>query len=107
MKQTGPCAVSGNARLDARLDGAVQGVGFRWFARREGLRLGLTGWVANQADGSVGVAAEGARAALEQFVERLSVGPPGASVRDVDLRWSGATGAFDGFAIRSGSHPGD
>jgi len=87
--------------------GRVQGVGFRAFARREALALGLAGWVANRSDGSVEAVAEGDRAELERFAERLSVGPPGASVRDVDLRWSPAAGGFDRFGVRSGAHSGD
>jgi acylphosphatase len=97
----------GPVRVQARVTGIVQGVGFRYFARREATRLGLTGWVANQPDGSVEAAAEGPRAVLEQFVERMSTGPPGSSVADVDVSWGQAMGGFNGFAVRSGAHPGD
>ena len=94
-------------RVEARIEGLVQGVGFRYFVRREALRLGLSGWVANQPDGSVETSAEGPRGVLERFADALSVGPAGATVTHVDVRWGTATGAFDGFAVRSGSHPGD
>ena len=97
----------GAARLDARVQGVVQGVGFRYFVRREALRLGLSGWVANEPDGSVAAVAEGPVAALEQFAELLSVGPAGASVTDVDVRWGPATGTFTGFGVRAGAHSGD
>jgi acylphosphatase len=96
-----------DARVDVRIEGIVQGVGFRYWTRREAQRLGLSGWVANQSDGSVETVAEGPRDALEAFVARVSVGPPGASVEDVDIRWRHASGEFEGFAIRSGGHPGD
>ena len=36
-----------------RFTGTVQGVGFRYYARAAALHLGLTGWVANNWDGSV------------------------------------------------------
>jgi len=39
--------------------GGVQGVGFRWFAREEAARLGITGWIRNRDDGTV-EAVEGA-----------------------------------------------
>ena len=52
-------------RLDASVRGRVQGVGFRVFALREAMDLGLAGWVANQADGSVRIVAEGPRQDLE------------------------------------------
>jgi acylphosphatase len=97
----------GLARVDARVVGLVQGVGFRYFVRREATGLGLSGWVANLPDGSVRVVAEGERGSLERFMQRLSVGPPGASVRDAAAEWSAAAGSFTGFSVRSGSHPGD
>ncbi len=107
MKQAGAPNGSGIARLDARIEGVVQGVGFRYFVRREALRLELSGWVANEPDGTVEAAAEGPVAALEQFAELLSMGPPGASVTNVDVRWGPATGGFQGFGVRAGGHSGD
>ena len=47
--------------LSARIHGRVQGVGFRMQAQSRATRLGLTGWVRNEADGSVRVEAEGPR----------------------------------------------
>ena len=94
-------------RLEAAVSGLVQGVGFRYFVLRESTRLGLTGWVANRSDGSVCLLAEGPRADLDRLAERLSIGPPGAGVTDVELARGPATGAFRSFTIRSGTHPGD
>jgi acylphosphatase len=107
MRERDAPAGAGPARLEATVSGLVQGVGFRYFVRTEANRLGVGGWVANLPDGSVTVVAEGERSALEQLAEALSVGPPGAAVRDVDLRWARPTGGFLGFGIRSGAHPGD
>ena len=107
MSLAGPPNGAGTARVDARVQGLVQGVGFRYFARREAMRLGLSGWVANEPDGSVAAVAEGPVAALEQFAELLSVGPPGATVTDIDVRWGPATGGFTGFGVRAGAHGGD
>ena len=95
------------ARLRVRAQGVVQGVGFRYFVRREALRLGLSGWVANRSDGSVEACAEGPANALERLAEALSVGPPGASVTDLEVQWGSAMGDVAGFVIRSGSHSGD
>jgi acylphosphatase len=55
----------------------------------------------------VAIVAEGERSALERLAEAVSVGPPGASVRDVEVSWTTPVGGLDGFGIRSGSHPGD
>lgn len=58
----------------------VQGVGFRYAARREARRLGLRGWVRNLEDGSVELRAEGERGALAEFRAWLDEGPEGARV---------------------------
>lgn len=107
MTQTRPPEGATTARVDVRVGGVVQGVGFRYFVRREALRLALTGWVANGADGSLALSAEGPVDALEHLVERVSHGPPGARVTEIDVRWTASTGEFNAFGVRSGSHSGD
>jgi acylphosphatase len=94
-------------RLTASVHGQVQGVGFRWFAVRTAARLGLTGWVANQADGSVLVVAEGTDEALDEFSRLLATGPAGAHVTRVEAQRSPATGTFSAFTVRAAGHSGD
>ena len=94
-------------RLEASVHGTVQGVGFRWFVRRQATALGLTGWVANRSDGSVAVVAEGLRERLAALESVLGTGPHGASVERVDARRLAPTGGFARFEIRSGGHLGD
>ena len=103
----GEDATSATVRLEARVLGRVQGVGFRVWALREGMHLGLDGFVANEADGSVRVVAEGSRDALDRLVERLEEGPPAAFVDRVGTRWEPARGMASGFRIESGAHRGD
>lgn len=98
---------SGAKRLVASVRGDVQGVGYRWFVEREAGRLGLGGWVSNQADGSVEVVAEGDDEALGALLLQLWEGPLGAAVTAVDVRHEPARGNLVGFTIRSGAHPGD
>jgi acylphosphatase len=100
-------AVDAVARLDATVRGRVQGVGYRYFALREARRLGLSGWVANESDGSVHVVAEGRRDALEALLGRLNEGPPAGWVDGVATRWEPARGVAAGFRIESGGHRGD
>ena len=107
MASSEPDPSRSTARIDAVVRGRVQGVGFRWFVSRIGSRLELAGWVANDADGSVRVVAEGAPSALDELIEALERGPAGASVTDVAVSRSAATGSFSGFSIRSGGHQGD
>ena len=69
--------------LHVRIEGRVQGVGFRWFTRVAARKLQLSGWVANLRDGSVEVAASGPADKLEQFKRELLRGPDGANVTQI------------------------
>jgi acylphosphatase len=60
--------------------GLVQGVGFRWFVRERARRLDLAGWVKNEPDGSVALAAAGTPAAIAELRRTVLAGPPGARV---------------------------
>lgn len=86
-------------RLDVTVTGRVQGVAFRWHARRTALRLGLTGWVRNQPDGSVRLVAEGPRPQLEQLLAWVRQGPDRAHVAQCRQTWQEATGGFHDFEI--------
>jgi acylphosphatase len=68
-----------------RVTGRVQGVSFRWYAVREARRLGLTGWVRNEPDGSVAAHLEGPDDAVEQMVGWCRHGPPAAVVDRVEV----------------------
>jgi len=94
-------------RAVATVRGVVQGVGFRWFVQRRATALELHGWVRNRSDGSVELAAEGSAAAVEALLDAVREGPDGAWVSEVGVRHEPPTRASGGFAIRSGSHPGD
>ena len=72
------------ARLHVRIHGRVQGVGFRWFAREEARRLGLSGWVINRPGGEVEVEAGGEASSLDRLRRALEVGPSGAHVDSVE-----------------------
>jgi acylphosphatase len=74
------------AHRTIRITGVVQGVSFRAYAADEARRLGLTGWVRNEADGSVLIEAEGDEAPLDRLVAWCGVGPPAARVEGVDVQ---------------------
>ena len=102
-----PSAAAGE-RIEVRVVGHVQGVGFRWFVNRRASRLGLVGWVANDRDGSVSVVAEGPRERLDELVDALREGPPGARVERLEFGPPvPAAGSYARFEIRSGAHRGD
>lgn len=69
-----------------RVTGRVQGVGFRAFVRVRAAELGLTGWVRNEADGSVSAYAVGEPETLDRLSGYLRMGPRMAMVRGVDQR---------------------
>ena len=74
-------------RLHAIVTGNVQGVGFRYFAQKTALNLGLTGWVRNLSNGDVELEAEGETAILESFLETLKIGHNWAHVNDIEVNW--------------------
>lgn len=98
---------AGVERLEAVARGTVQGVGFRWYVVRQAARLAVTGWVANQADGSVKVVAEGSPESLMQLEAVLRRGPSGAEVSSLDVSRGPAAGTFSRFEVRPSGHRGD
>ncbi len=86
-------------QLHCYVRGRVQGVFFRASTQREARRLGLTGWVRNQPDGSVEFLAEGEEQELRQLFGWAQRGPSAARVERVDTRWRSYTGEFTEFRI--------
>jgi acylphosphatase len=87
-------------RLTAWVHGRVQGVGFRWWTRRQALELGLRGYASNLADGRVEVVAEGPRADCTRLLDALRSGQTPGTVDTVVDRWSPAKGNHAGFVER-------
>ncbi len=89
------------AHLSAKVYGRVQGVLFRYFVLDIAKELGLKGYVRNLASGdAVEVQAEGDKRSLEELVEHLKVGPPGAQVKRIEVGWVDYSGRFTDFDIR-------
>jgi acylphosphatase len=79
-----------NAEIDPtclrlRIEGVVQGVGFRAYVVQEARALGLDGWVRNRSDGTVEALVSGDTKQVEALVAACMRGPPGARVSNVDL----------------------
>lgn len=83
----------------ARINGRVQGVGFRFFARQTANEFGISGYVRNLPDGSLEVVAESEEDVLKEFLEMLREGPRSARVTDVQVRWGSPTGEYDRFFV--------
>lgn len=73
-----------SARVHLKIYGRVQGVSFRYYARRQAASLGLVGWVRNCPDGSVEAVAEGEESSVQDFVSWARSGPSGAHVERLE-----------------------
>jgi acylphosphatase len=65
--------------------GQVQKIGYRVWAERESLALGLKGWVRNRHDGTVELVISGPPPAVRTMIERCWKGPPLAAVESIDV----------------------
>jgi acylphosphatase len=87
------------ARAHAYVSGRVQGVFFRSSVADLAESLGLSGWVRNLSDGRVETLLEGEKASVEKVIEFCRRGPPGAHVRDFEVKWEPWQGEFSNFKI--------
>jgi acylphosphatase len=74
-------------RIHARIEGRVQGVGFRFFLQRRAIELDLSGWVRNTPDGCVELVAEGPVEDLSNLLGAARIGPRSAYVSSVRVEW--------------------
>jgi acylphosphatase len=81
------------------IEGRVQGVGYRYFAKENALNLGLVGWVRNKFDGSVEGYAEGTEENLEKWLNILYRGPRSSFVTAIKKEWKEPQGNFRSFQI--------
>lgn len=81
--------------------GQVQGVGYRYNAHLEAVKLGLVGYVRNCSNGTVKIVAEGDPIPLEKLVRWAQQGPPAAKVAHVDVTYEPVLGqeTFAAFSI--------
>lgn len=84
-------------RLEAYISGMVQGVGFRYFVRRNAILSDIVGYVENLPDGRVHVVCEGSKETLLEFIKVLRRGNSYSFVRSVDFLFSEPTGEFLSF----------
>lgn len=79
--------------------GKVQGVGYRFNAQAMAHKYDLTGFVRNQHDGSVLMAAEGQEDNINKFIEWCYVGPRLAEVIEVNAEEAEPAG-YQTFEIK-------
>jgi acylphosphatase len=93
--------MSHNEMIRMRVQGRVQGIGYRYFVQDTGNSLHVTGWVRNLSDGSVEIEAQGPSAVLDRFIETVRNEHPYARIDDVAIERSAAGDAAQaGFSIK-------
>lgn len=85
--------------VHVRIEGRVQGVGYRAWTEQVASELGLSGWVRNRRDGAVEAVFQGDPARVSDMLARCETGPPDARVSRVTVTGEGV-GAFHGFDVR-------
>ena len=79
-----------------KINGRVQGVGFRYHMSRVARELGVTGWVRNRRDGSVEAMVAGTSEAVDKIIAWARRGPGHAVVTGVEVAEDGGSYAsFD------------
>jgi len=78
--------------------GRVQGVGFRYTARRIAQQHAVTGFVRNLDDGRVELVAEGTPSELDRLLNEIADAMSGY-IRDVQIEAISATGKYGSFDV--------
>jgi len=87
-------------RLEAKVFGIVQGVGFRFFIHYYAKKYNIYGYVKNDFDGTVLFVGEGEEEDLKRILDHLKQGPTGAEVREVKFEWKDFEDEFKNFNIK-------
>jgi len=84
---------------EIKIEGRVQGVGFRFFTQDKAREYGIKGYVKNLYDGTVEVLAEGSEDKLNGFINDLKSGPSMAHVQNTNIRWLEPENRYESFTI--------
>jgi len=90
---------SRKSRAHVLVSGKVQGVYFRQNTKQVATRHKVVGWVRNLPDGRVEAVFEGDEVAVNEVIKWCHIGPPKASVQDVNVKFTKYTGEFADFNI--------
>ncbi len=82
------------------VSGRVQGVGFRYFVKRQADSARLSGYVRNLPNGRVEFLLQGDRRLVEMVIEEIQTGPDYSQVSDVSLDQLSQDVVVQGFVIR-------
>ena len=85
--------------VQVRINGRVQGVGYRAWMEAVAIELELGGWVRNRRDGSVEAVLQGPSDGISEILRRCKHGPPAARVASVEFLDEKAA-SYDDFEVR-------
>lgn len=81
------------------VSGRVQGVGYRFFVRKNALLMGISGYVRNETNGDVTIVASGKPELLNELLRCCYQGPSGARVTNIEYTQV-PDGDFSTFEIK-------
>lgn len=87
-------------RAEILVNGLVQGVGFRFFVVRMAEKLGLKGYTKNLYSGEVYTIVEGEPLIIEDFYNKIKIGPINSDVKNASIKWSESKNEFTRFEVR-------
>ncbi|WP_152654570.1 acylphosphatase [Oceanobacillus sp. CFH 90083] len=87
--------------VSAKIQGRVQGVGFRYFTQHAAMSHDVVGWVKNEDDGAVSLEAYGEDENIDRFLEDVKKGPSRfAKVSEVDVNRLNGDPEYTSFVVR-------
>jgi acylphosphatase len=87
-------------RVHVIVQGAVQGVGFRYFALRTAQKHAIQGYVKNCSNGNVELDIEGETERIDTFLHEIQTGARFAEIDHVALEWQQEVLNYSGFEIQ-------
>lgn len=81
------------------ISGFVQGVGYRYFVRKNAKNLGLVGFVRNLPDRRVEAMFVGSKENIEKAIKQCKKGPFLSGIENVEVEWIDSLKKFDRFEI--------
>jgi len=85
--------------------GEVQRAGYRYQVQDIARRIGITGLVRNQPDGTVQIIAEGEEDKIKDFIRKIKIKEPPIKVEQIETQYTKPTGEYAAFIIQYGEPP--